>query len=772
MTLGFGRRVSAGLFVATAWTSSVTVPAWSQDAASEAVELPEVVVSSPSPIAKPKRAQKKPQAAPVATTLKASKPQTQQAQPSPPSQDTGDVPAVVNADEAGTNPPTAQQDATLLPGTLIVADDAFVPVTIATSREIEATRGATITDTLQQKPGISGSTFSAGANRPIIRGLDNFRVRTQENGIGTHDVSALSEDHAVTVDPFSADRVEVVRGPATLRYGSQAIGGVVAVENQRIPTFIPNGGASAEIKGGLSSVDDGRDGAFQATLGSGNVAIHADAFKRRSDDYDTPEGRQLNTFVDSEGFAVGTSLIGPSGFIGVAFTRVESLYGIPGEEAAELRPRIDLEQDKVLVKGEWRVKASGIDAIRVWFGASDYAHNEVIFEEGEGDIVGTRFTNEEYEARAEVQHSPVSTALGELNGAAGVQWGTKNVAGVAVDEPIDALLDPADVRTIAGFWFEELQASQELRLQAAARIEDTKADGRGFADVTDPDNPVAFAGERSFTPISGSLGALYELPLGVVARLTGQYVERAPDAPELFSKGVHEATGTFEIGNRNLGIEEARTIEFGLKRASGALRFDASVYYTRYGGFIFTELTGAACGETLDTCNVVFAPGDETLDQVVYQQRDATFYGTEIALQYDVAPIWRGIWGVEGQYDFIRAEFENGENVPRIPPHRLGGGLFYRDVNWFARAGVLHAFDQDEIGFGEIETPGYTLVSAELSYTTPLENVNGLGTAMTIGIKGENLADDEVLNHSSFKRREDVLLPGASVRLFGSIKLN
>ena len=159
---------------------------------------------------------------------------------------------------------------------------------------------------------------------------------------------------------------------------------------------------------------------------------------------------------------------------------------------------------------------------------------------------------------------------------------------------------------------------------------------------------------------------------------------------------------------------------------------------------------------------------DENFDLVLFQQRDATFYGVELAAQYDVAPIWRGVWGVDGRYDFVNAKFEGGENVPRIPPHRLGGGLYYRDANWFVRAGLLHAFDQNRFGVNEIATPGYTLISAELSYTSEIGN----GTTFTLGLKGENLADDEVLNHASFKRREDVLLPGASVRLFGSIKFN
>jgi iron complex outermembrane receptor protein len=164
------------------------------------------------------------------------------------------------------------------------------------------------------------------------------------------------------------------------------------------------------------------------------------------------------------------------------------------------------------------------------------------------------------------------------------------------------------------------------------------------------------------------------------------------------------------------------------------------------------------------------------LARVNFDQRDATFYGVEIAAQYDVAPIWNGVWGIDGQYDFVNAEFSNGENVPRIPPHRLGGGLYYRDTAWFARVGVLHAFDQDRFAaeFDEIATPGYTLVSAELSYTARMTGLGGLPQEITIGLKGENLADDVILNHASFQRREEVgvILPGANVRLFGSIKLN
>lgn len=697
-------------------------------AAGESVQLPEITVTTASPVAKPPKTKKKTAAKNGSPTPGATAP----AQP----------PAILP-----------------LPGT-IVADDAFVAVTVATSREIQATGGATITDTLMNKPGIIGSTFAPGSNRPIIRGLDENRIRIQENGIGTQDVSAISEDHAIPVDPYAADKVEVVRGPATLRYGSQAIGGVVAVENNRIPSYMPRNGFDAEIRGGINSVDSGRDGGFSTNAGSGNFVFHADAFKRSADDYNTPLGRQSNSFVDTDGVSFGGSFVGRDGYAGVSFTEFNSLYGIPGEDA-----HIDMQQEKIMSKGEWRVNANGIAAIRYWFGASDYQHNEV---SPEGEI-GARFLNKEQEGRIEVEHQAFATSLGELRGAAGIQIDHRKTTGLAFEDDADNLLEPSTTDQFAGFMFEELQVSRYLRLQAAGRIEQTSVEGLGWTNVDDPNNPAIFAGTRDYTPLSASLGALYELPSDIVARVTAAYVERAPAATELFSKGAHEASGTFEIGNPDLGIESAKTVELGFKRSTGALRFDTSVYYTQFSDFIYRQVTpDVFCEENLASCAL---GGSGDLRQVTFQQRDATFYGAEVAAQYDVGRVWNGLWGIDGQYDFVHAKFANGEYVPRIPPHRLGGGIFYRDPAWYFRTGLLHAFDQDQIGLGETTTEGYTLVSAELSYTYRGETHDGITPVTTIGIKGENLADQEVRNHSSFLK-DEVLLPGANVRLFGTVKLN
>lgn len=759
-------------------------PARSQEAdpaLAEALPEVEIIATSPSPVKKKPRKRRSSSVAQPSST------------PTPPVFDAGASDTDLDPVEFDAGP----VEATAPPrGWLNVVEDAFVPVTVVNEDEIFASHGANIADSLDEKPGISGTTYAPGANRPVIRGLDTYRVRVQENGIGSHDVSALSEDHVVPIDPFTAKRIEVIRGPATLRYGGQAFGGVVAVENDRIPSVIPPGGISGEIKGDLSSVDEGKNGAARITAGGGGFAVHADGFIRRSEDYDTPRGTQFNTFAESEGGAVGASLIGPNGFIGVSLQRYQFLYGLPGEEARELRPRLDGDQDRIQAKGEWNINGPAIKAARFWFGASDYLHEEIV-NEGEGDEVGSRFSNEEVEGRVEVEHATISTSFGRLSGAFGVHAFTRDIEAKSFEG--DSLLAPAETESIAGFLFEELQATSQLTLQAALRIEHTKVSGRNRAEPLHADDEL-MAFDRSFTPISFSLGGIYDLPDGTAFSINGQYVERAPDAAELYSAGIHEATGTFEIGDPTLDIEKARSIELGVRKARGPFRYDATAFYTRYDGFIFKSLTGRECeGGTLAGCEEhghdddddhdedehhddddhdedehaeeEDGHGHEALDQVLFRQRDAYFVGVEIGAQYDVGRVFNGVWGIDARYDFVHARFTNGGNVPRIPPHRLGGGLFFRSNNLFARVGLLHAFDQDRFGENEIATPGYTLLSAELAYTDVVETGAG-ATQFTIGVKGENLADDEVLNHVSFKRREDVLLPGASVRVFGSIKLN
>ena len=699
-------------------------------------------------------------------------------------------------------------------GVLPVVTDQFATVTVVPNEEIRRNGGATLGDLLNNKPGITGSSFAPGASsRPIIRGLDVNRVGIVENGVGSNGASDLGEDHFVPIDPLSTNQVEVIRGPATLRYGSTAIGGVVSATNNRIPDALPScaapfptyglptkaplanigspGCVTAETRTSVSSVDRGVDGAVLLDAGGGNFAVHVDGFGRRAGDYSIPSypyltdptlpfnGRQANSSSQAYGGSVGGSYIFDGGFIGAAITQHNALYHIPGIEGSEFLTRIDGEQTKFTTKGEYRPDAAAIDAIRFWAGATDYKHKEIgLADPADPTTLGVRqtFTNKEQEGRAEVQFAPFNVRFAALTTAVGVQASQQNLTAPSPDDPgspVNGLFDPNKNTKVAGYIFNEFRFSDVTKAQVAGRIENASLSGTAPAfvpdvfDLTVDPNAIgpATAVNRNFMPVSGSIGLIQNLPYDLVASVTGQYVERAPKPAELFSRGGHDATATFDIGNPNLGIETAKSIEAGLRRATGPFRFELTGYYTKFNNFIYRRLTGNTCEDGV--CQL--GPGLE-LNQAIYSQRDATFRGGEFQFQYDVMPVWAGVWGIEGQYDIVRATFDDGTNVPRIPPQRLGGGVFYRDANWFARINLLHAFAQNDIApIAETSTPGYNLLKAEISYKTKLDPTWFGAREMHVGLVGNNLLNENIRNSVSFNK-DQVLMPGLGVRAFANLK--
>jgi len=722
--------------------------AWDEAARAQTV-LPEIVITAPSPI---RRAPTQPSSAPV--------------EPGPPSNET----------------PQA--------GTLPIVTDQFATITVVPNDEIRRNGAGTLGDLLFSKPGITGSSFAPGASsRPIIRGLDVNRVRIQEDGIGANGASDLGEDHFVPVDPLIANQVEVIRGPATLRFGSQAIGGVVESVNNRIPEVIPPRGVSAEFRGAATSVNNGLDGAVLLDAGGGNFAIHLDVFERTAGDYRVPrypylvppdpltapratqpgafDGKQPNSALHADGFSVGGSYVFSDGFVGVAVTQNNALYHIPGVDGEDHDTRIDAHQTKVLTKGEWRSPFSFVDAIRFWGGATDYKHSEIGLADDTNpasDGVRQIFTNKEQEARVEVQLMPMNLRFASLTTAIGVQGGHQELTAPSPDNP--GLWDPNRNSRIAGYLFNEFKFSATTKAQLAGRVEyvDLSGFARAFPFVGGmaASTPVAV----NFAPKSASFGLIQNFAWDLVGSLTLQHVERAPKPAELFSGGGHDATNTFDKGDPNLQIETAESIEAGLRRATGPFRFEATAYYTRFKGFIFRRLTGDTCDGDTGVCG----PGIGNLNEAIYSQRDAIFRGGEFQSQFDVARLWRGWWGVENQFDVVRATFLDGSNVPRIPPLRVGGGLFYRDGNWLARVNLLHAFAHNDIAIvGETPTPGYNDLRAELSYRQMLAATGGIASELTLGIAGSNLLNSAIRNSVSYSK-DEVLMPGASVRVFANLK--
>jgi iron complex outermembrane recepter protein len=759
------------------------------DVAFSQVDLPQVEVQAPSPI-------RRPPARPAPQPKQAARP-------------AAPAPAAPAAPAAGTLP---------------VVTDQFATVTVVPNEEIRRNGSTTLGDLLFSKPGITGSSFAPGASsRPIVRGLDVNRVGIVENGIGGGGASDLGEDHFVPVDPLSTNQVEVIRGPATLRYGSQAIGGVVYSSNNRIPEALPcrptdvqrpmvtkappgtaydqAGCWSAEARGSVSSVDNGVNGGLLLDAGKGPWVFHADVFGKQGDDYRVPKypylvppdpgdapratqpgqfnGRQPNSSLRTNGWSMGGSYLFDGGFAGVAVMQNNALYHIPGIDGENHATRIDANQTKVLTKGEWRPEASAIDVIRFWGGVTDYKHNEIgLADPLDFSTLGVRqtFTNKEQEGRIEVTLKPFNLRFAEMTTAIGVQAGHQELTAPSPDDPgspLNGLWSPNNNRRVAGYIFNEFKFSETTKAQISGRIENAHYNGSVpdfnslIFDASVPGDIGPSIGRNlDFTPKSASVGLIQNLPWNLVGSITAQHVERAPKAAELFSRGPHDATATFDIGNPNLKIEEANSVEAGIRRATGPFRFELTAYYTRFNGFIFRRLTGNTCSE--DAC--VLGAGEE-LKQAVYSQRDATFRGMEWQSQYEVAPLWMGVWGIENQFDVVRATFTDGTNVPRIPPLRLGGGLFYRDSAWLARVNLLHAWGQDNIALvGETPTNGYNDLRAELSYKwVPARLTPDSLREVVVGVAGTNLLNDDIRNSVSYNK-DEVLMPGRGVRFFANVK--
>lgn len=793
----FQRRRRAFHVSGASWLllCAVSNGAMAQDATAptSATQLPEITVTAPSPIVRRRIVPSSTPARVARTAPGRNHERTPQAQP-------------------------AQVAAAPQQGVLPVVTDQFATVTVIPNEELRRSGGATLGDLLFSKPGITGSSFAPGASsRPIIRGLDVNRVGIVENGTGGSGASDLGEDHFVPIDPLATNQVEVIRGPAALRYGSTSIGGVVSATNNRIPEALPTCPAApfrsyglpakapladaqtsacmnVETRTAVSSVDRGVEGGILLDAGGNNVAVHADAYGRKSSDYSIPSypylfdqtrpvnGRQPNSAAQADGASVGGSYFFHGGYIGAAVTQNDSLYRIPAIDGADHQTRIDGHQTKFTAKGEYRPDAAAIDAVRFWAGATDYHHNEIgLADPNDPSTVGIRqtFTNKEQEARVEVQMMPFNARFAEVTTAFGLQAGHQELTAPSPDDPgspLNGLWDPNSNNRVAGYVFNELKFSETTKAQIAGRIEHVNLSGTTpsfIPDVFDVNIDPASVGPATphnlhFTPKSASIGLIQNLPYDLVGSITAQYVERAPKPAELFSRGAHDATATFDIGNPNLGIETAKSIEVGLRRATGPLRFELTGYYTRFNGFIYRQLTGNTCDSA--ACVDIANPDQLELQQARYSQRDATFRGGEFQSQLDVGPLYGGIWGVEDQFDIVRATFTDGTNVPRIPPVRVGAGVFWRDTNWFMRVNYLHAFAHTDVAvIAETPTAGYNLLKAEVSYKTKLDSSWFGAREMTVGLVGNNLLNENIRNSVSYNK-DEVLMPGIGVRAFANLK--
>lgn len=620
-----------------------------------------------------------------------------------------------------------------------------------------------IGETLTRLPGLSNASFGQNIGRPVIRGLQGVRVGVLNDNMTSSDASAVSQDHAVPVEPFLADQIEVLRGPATLIYGSGSIGGVVNVVSNTIPIAVPENTLQGRALVQGDTAADQRFAAGRLDFGSGSFAGHASAFYRRTDDYEIPGPAELfaddeneeheedgheeestgileNSFVDNEGGAVGASWIGETWTAGLSYTAYDSDYGIPGAHAHAHEDEHGFEKEDE-EEGEENVTVGlenrrvdglllGLDPFRGFERFKlNVTHTEYMHTEFEGEEIGTVFDSETLDGRLELRH----ITLGRWSGAFGGQLTDREFSAVGEE----AFVPPSDTESWALFWVESAEFDR-WRLDIGVRYEnvDTSAleldreHEHGDEDEQhENEDPATLS--RDFSPLSFSAAAVWHVNDKSHLAFTFASAERAPSDAELFSLGPHLATQTFEVGNPDLGVETNRHYEIAWRLHEGALTGSMTLYYDDFDDYTYQADTGLV---------------EDGLPIRVWSQQDAEFTGGELDFTWDIGQSRTGHWQLFGFYDRVKAELADGSNVPRIPPQRLGLGVDWDRNAWAANLTWIRADDHRETAEYETPTPGYDLFNAEISYRFDFEGKLG----MEVYLRGHNLLDEDIRNSTSF----------------------
>jgi iron complex outermembrane receptor protein len=646
-----------------------------------------------------------------------------------------------------------------------------------------------IGETLTRQPGVSATSFAPGASRPVLRGFQGERVRVLTDGLGSLDVSNTSTDHAVTIDPLTAERVEVLRGPAVLLFGSQAIGGAVNVIDRRIPRGVPEKGIHVDAIGTYGSAAEERSGGLGVDVAlTPNIVAHVDGTYRKTDDlrvggfvlsprlraeqlgiaaeeaeegheeeaeeareFANLRGRLPNSATETYTLGGGLALINDGGSLGVSVGYFDTNYGIParpggghahgeeGEEGEEHEGEeghehsdvtIDLKQFRADVRGEVIVGGEFLDRIRVRTGFADYEHTEF-----EGDEVGTVFNSEAFEGRLEL----VQADRNGWRGVIGFQGFTRDFAAVGAE----AFVPPNTTDQYGVFTLQEFEVGK-LGLELAARYERTDVGSNAVRLGLDEDAPTV-AVDRSFDAFSGAVGFSYAVTPQVKVGVNGSRAVRAPSAEELFSNGPHVATQAFEIGNPDFVTEKSWGLEAYARGDAGPLRFQLAAYATWFDDFIYEADTGLEADD---------------LPVFQYTQADARYYGVEGEIAATL--IDTGGFRLDGNVvaDYVDAKLTNGGGrVPRIPPLRVLGGLSARMGSFGGRIEAEHVAEQDKVAAFETPTDDFTLVNAFLTWK-PFGQQN----ETTLILSANNVFDVDARRHASFTK-DFVPLPGRDIRV-------
>jgi iron complex outermembrane receptor protein len=701
--------------------------------------------------------------------------------------DPGDTPRAEPA-EQGAAPPAAspraetsrthhqESEDIIVTGNYVRDLDLLSGASVLTGTDLVRDMRPQLGDTLARLPGVSATSFSPGASRPVLRGFQGERIRVLTDGIGSIDASNTSADHAVTIDPLTTERIEVLHGPAVLLFGSQAIGGAVNVLDRRIPRAVPEDSAHIDIVGAYGSAADERSVGGAADLGlGGGFVLHVDGSYRKTDDLRAGgfvlspvlraeqleiaeeeleeghaeeaeealananrRGRIPNSATEQKTLGAGLAYIGNKGSLGVSVSWFDSDYGVPtrpgaghhhhheGEEEEEGGEEehggeavtIGLEQLRADLRGSLKLGGGFIDELRVRIGAADYEHVEF-----EGDEVGTIFKTGGVEGRLEL----VQADRGGWRGASGVQYFHRDFEAIGAE----AFVPPNKTSQFGIFTLQEISAGG-IEFEGAARFEHSSVSSDSLGV------------DRNFNAFSAAVGAAYAPSERFRFGLNLSRAERAPAAEELLSNGPHIATQAFEIGDPTLSKEKSWGLEAYVRANVGSVRFRASVFGNWFDDYIFQAATGAE---------------EDELPVFRYFQRDARYVGFEAEASADLFEVKDFTVRGDVVADYVRATVDDGGPVPRIPPLRLLGGLEAGSDTLTGRLEAEWVDDQDRVAALETRTDGHTLINASLSWRPW-----GKRRETVLILSANNIFDVDARRHASFTK-DFVPLAGRDIRL-------
>jgi iron complex outermembrane receptor protein len=624
----------------------------------------------------------------------------------------------------------------------------FIPsVSKISGKELQKKRQTSLGDTIQGEPSVATTSFGPSASRPVIRGLDGERIRILQNSLGTLDASTQSLDHSIPIDTLTIDQIEIVRGPMSLLYGSSAVGGVVNIVTNRTKNKFEEGFSSVLLTQG-ETVNNGLSNALRADYGKNNWMVHADASTRNLSDQKIPayartEKKRINeplpagsneaykklpnSFNKQNNQAIGVSRIFDKGSVGVSFNHFNTNYGTVAEENVA----INMIQNRWELNSEYQFNHSVFKKMKLKSAQSDYRHQEK-----ELGVVGTKFTNQGNESRLEVLNS-----YQNIEGITGIQNQYFNF-GALGDE---AFLPKSLNQKTALFTFQELNDGDH-RYSFGARIEDIQVEKK--------ESDVFGAKEKkNFMSYNSSLGYLYKLGENDSLTHSFSYTERAPSFQELFARGPHLATGTFEQGLVTLRKEKAYAVELGYKNQTDLNRFVVNVFAQKFDGYIALIPTGE-----LDA--------QDSLPIFNYNQVAANFYGFDLENKNQIYKNEHGLWNLITKADFVSAK-ESGtkNNLPRITPPRFTLGLDYAREKWDIDGEIIHVLKQSMVAPNETKTSSYTLTNLGYTY-----NFMGDRLSLSAFFRLRNIFNVEARNHVS-TLKDIAPLPGRNAVLGLTVSL-